>query len=42
MGRVEIEGRCYEAKSTGAYLDPQTKVEVVGFENTNVIVKRID
>lgn len=42
MGRVEIEGRCYEAKSTGAYLDPQTKVEVVGFENANVIVKRID
>ncbi len=42
MGRVEIGGRCYEAKSTGAYLDPQTKVEVVGFENSNVIVKRID
>ena len=41
MGKVEIDGRLYEAKSTGAYLDPQTEVEVVGFENFSVIVKPI-
>lgn len=39
MGKVEIGGRTYEAKSTGAYVDPQRKVEVVGFENFSVIVK---
>lgn len=39
MGKVEIGGRIYEAKSTGAYVDPQREVEVVGFENFSVIVK---
>ena len=39
MGKVEIDGRIYEAKSTGAYVDPQCEVEVVGFENFSVIVK---
>ena len=39
MGKVEIDGRIYEAKSTGAYVDPQREVEVVGFENCSVIVK---
>lgn len=41
MGQVEIDGRRYEAKSTGAYIDPQTEVEVVGFENFSIIVKPI-
>lgn len=39
MGKVEIAGRVYEAKSTGAYIDQQREVEVVGFENFSVIVK---
>lgn len=42
MGRVEIGGRQYEAKSVGAYIDPRTEVEVIGFENFSVVVKRID
>ncbi len=42
MGKVEIGGRIYEAKSTDAYIDPRTAVEVVGFENFSVVVKRID
>lgn len=42
MGKVEIDGRIYEAKSTGAYVDPQREVEVVGFENFSVIVKTIE
>ena len=41
MGKVEIGGRTYEAKSQGAYVDPQRDVEVVGFENFSVIVKTI-
>lgn len=41
MGKVEIEGRIYEAKSNGAYVDQKSEVEVVGFENFNVIVKLI-
>lgn len=41
MGKVEIGGRTYEAKSTGAYVDPQCEVEVVGFENFSVIVKTV-
>lgn len=41
MGKVEIAGRIYEAKSQGPYVDPQRDVEVVGFENFSVIVKTI-
>ena len=42
MGKVEIGGRSFEAKSLGTYVDPRTEVEVVGFENASVIVKPID
>ncbi len=42
MGKVEIGGRVYEAKSLGAYVDPRTPIEVAGFENFSVIVKTID
>lgn len=41
MGKVEIAGRIYEAKSTDSYIDPKREIEVVGFENFNVIVKQI-
>lgn len=41
MGKVEIAGRTYEAKSTDSYIDPKQEIEVVGFENFNVIVKQI-
>ncbi len=41
MGTVVIDGRNYEAKTTGSYLDQNTEVEVIGFENFNVIVKKI-
>lgn len=42
MGKVEIGGRIYEAKSLDAYVDPHREVEVVGFENFSVIVRTID
>lgn len=39
MGKVEIGGQVFEAKSHDGYVDPKTEIEVVGFENFNVIVK---
>ena len=42
MGTVEIDGRRYEAKSAGSYIDQHTEVEVTGFENHNVIVIKSD
>ena len=42
MGKVEINGDTFEAKSLGdKYLDPKTEVEIVGFENFNIIVKSL-
>lgn len=39
MGKVNFDGKVYEAKSIDAYIDPRQKVEIVGFENFTVIVK---
>ncbi len=39
MGRVVINGTNYEAKSSGEYIDAKSRVEVVGFENSNVVVR---
>ncbi len=41
MGIVVIDGKNYEAKTTGSYLDQNTEVEVIGFENFNIIVKPV-
>ena len=41
MGKVEIGGRIYEAKSTDVYIDQRSTVEVVGFENFNVVVRKV-
>ena len=42
MGKVRIDGRLYEAKSQDVYIDPRSDVEVVGFENFSVIVKKVE
>ena len=42
MGKVNIAGKVYEAKSVDAYVDQRSDVEVVGFENFTVIVKKVD
>ena len=42
MGKVNIAGKVYEAKSEDAYIDQKQGVEVVGFENFSVIVRKID
>lgn len=41
MGKVEINGRTYEAKSATELIDQQSEVEVTGFENFNVLVKKV-
>lgn len=41
-GKVEIEGAVYEARSIDVYVDQRTQIEVVGFENFTVIVKKIN
>ena len=40
MGKVEINGKIYAAKSADVMIDQRQNVEVVGFENFNIIVKK--
>ena len=40
MGKVNIGGKVYEAKSIDAYIDQRCEVEEVDFENFNVVVKK--
>ena len=42
MGKVSIDGKIFEAKSVDVYIDQRQNVEVVGFENFNVIVRKIN
>ncbi len=41
MGKVEIEGKEYEARCQ-EFVDPGEAVEVVGFENFTVLVKKVN
>lgn len=41
MGKVLVEGKIFEAKSMGDYIDQQSRIEIIGFENSNVVVKLI-
>lgn len=41
MGKVEIAGRTFEAKSTSELIDQQSEIEVTGFENFNIIIKKV-
>ncbi len=40
MGKVMIDNKIYEAKSIGGYIDAQSTIEVVGHEDSTVIVKQ--
>ena len=42
MGKVRIGTSTYEAKSIDAYVDQNTPVEVTGFDNFNIIVKKLN
>lgn len=39
MGTVAVNGKTFEAKSIDKYIDQKSEIEVVGFENFNIIVK---
>lgn len=41
-GKVEIDGAIYEARSMDVFIDHRSEVEVVGFENFTVLVKKIN
>ena len=41
VGKVTINGHTYEAKSIDSYIDQQTEVEVIDFDNFTVVVRRI-
>ena len=41
MGTIEVDGKRYEAKSD-LLIDQRDEVEVVGFENFSVLVKRVN
>ncbi len=41
-GKVEIAESIYEARSMDVFIDQRSDVEVVGFENFTVIVKKIN
>lgn len=39
MGKVQIGDRIFEAKSLDSYIDPRRPVVVIGYENSNIIVR---
>lgn len=39
MGKVIIDGRVFEAKTMGGFVDEGAKIKVIGFENQNIIVE---
>ena len=41
MGKVEIAGHTFEAKCPTELIDQQSEIEVTGFENFNIIVKKV-
>lgn len=42
MGKVEVNGKTFEAKSADVFIDQRSNVEVVGFDNFTLIVRKID
>ncbi len=42
MGKIEVNGSLYEAKSVDRYIDVRSEVEIVGFDNFSVIVKMLN
>ena len=41
MGKVRVGDVTVEAKSVDAYIDPRQAIEVIGYDNTAVVVRRI-
>ena len=42
MGKVNIAGKSYEAKSADVFIDQREAVEVIGFENSAVVVRKVE
>ncbi len=42
IGKIKIGEKIYEAKSQDIFIDQRCEIEVVGFENFSVIVKKIN
>lgn len=41
MGKVFINGNYFEAKSIDSFIDEKKEIEVIGFENFSILVKKI-
>lgn len=41
MGKISINGVIVEAKAVDRYVDPHSVVEVIGFDNTAVVVREV-
>ena len=41
-GKVEICGETFEARSVDVYVEQRSEVEVVGFENFTVVIKKVN
>lgn len=39
MGKVMVDGKVFEAKTMGSYVDEHSKIEVLGYDNSALIVK---
>ncbi|MDE5945153.1 MAG: NfeD family protein [Rikenella sp.] len=39
MGKVQIEGRIFDAKSLDSYVDPRQPVRVIGYDNAMLVVQ---
>lgn len=42
MGKVQIGGDIYEAKSLDSYIDARREVVVIGYDNANIIVRPLN
>lgn len=42
MGKVQIDGQIFEAKSLDSYIDPRQVVIVIGYDNATLVVRGVD
>ena len=41
MGKVQIGGRTFEAKSLDSYIDPRRQVTGIGYDNASIVVRPV-
>lgn len=42
MGKVQIDGQIFEAKSLDSYIDPRQVVIVIGYDNATLVVRGVE